>query len=37
MITMETKGIKKCFMERKLNFKEYKKCLEVTQLENEIN
>ena len=40
MTTRETKKQnekKKCITERKLKFEDYKKCLEVTQLENEIN
>ena len=33
----KVKGTKKCAIKRKLKFKEYKNCLEVTQLENQIN
>ena len=31
------KGTKKCVIKRKLKFKYYKNCLEITRLENEIN
>ena len=31
------KDTKKCVIKRKLKFEDYKNCLEVTQLENEIN
>ena len=31
------KGTKKCFLKRKLKFKNYKNCLEATQLKNKIN
>ena len=33
----KVKGTKKCAIKRKLKFKEYKNCLEATQLENQIN
>ena len=33
----KAKGIKKCVMKRKIKFKNYKTCLEATQLENKIN
>ena len=32
----KTKGTKKCVIKRKLKFEDYKNCLEVTQLKNEI-
>ena len=31
------KGTKKCVIKRKLEFENYKNCLEVTQLDNKIN
>ena len=31
------KGTKKCVIKRKLNFEDYKNCLQATQLENKIN
>ena len=33
----KAKGTKKCVIERKIKFENYKKCLEATQLENKIN
>ena len=33
----KTKGIKKCVRKRKLQFKNYKNCLEATQLDNKMN
>ena len=33
----KAKGTKKCAIKRKLKFKNYKKCLEVSHLENKIN
>ena len=33
----KTKDTKKCVIKRELKFKDYKNCLEVTQLENKIN
>ena len=33
----KVKGTKKCAIKRTLEFKEYKNCLEATQLENQIN
>ena len=32
----KTKGIKRCVLKRKLKFENYKNCLKVTQIENEI-
>ena len=32
----KAKGTKKCVVKRKLKFEDYKRCLEVTQLENKI-
>ena len=32
-----TKGTKKCVIKRKLNFQDYKSCLEAAQIENKIN
>ena len=33
----KAKYIKRCFIKRKLKFKDYKKCLKVSQIENKIN
>ena len=33
----QVKSTKKCVLKRKLNFENYKNCLEATQLENKIN
>ena len=33
----KAKDIKKCVIKRKLEFKDYKKCLKVSQIENKIN
>ena len=33
----KAKGTKKCIINRKLSFENYKNCLETTQLENKIN
>ena len=33
----KAKGTKECAIKRKLNFKNYKSCLEATQLENKLN
>ena len=33
----KTKSTKKCVIKRKLNFQNYKNCLEATQLDNKIN
>ena len=33
----KVKDIKKCVIKRKLKFKDYKKCLKVSQIENKIN
>ena len=33
----KAKGTKKCIIKRELKFKNYKNCLEATQLENKIN
>ena len=33
----KVKDIKKCFIKRKLKFKDYKKCLKVSQIENKMN
>ena len=36
-INTEAKHTKKCVIKQKLKFKDYKNCLEVTRLENELN
>ena len=36
-VDKKAKGTKKCVIKRKLKFKNYKNCLEATQLENKIN
>ena len=33
----KARGTKKCVLKRKLNFQDYKNCLEAAQIENEIN
>ena len=33
----KSKGTKKCAIKQKLKFKDYKTCLEATQIENEVN
>ena len=33
----KSKGTKKCAIKQKLKFKDYKACLEATQIENEVN
>ena len=33
----KAKGTKKCIMERKLKFENYKNCLEATQLDDKLN
>ena len=33
----QVKSTKKCVLKRKLNFENYKNCLEATQLQNKIN
>ena len=33
----KTKGIKECVIKKRLRFKDFKNCLEVAQLKNEIN
>ena len=36
-VVKKAKGVKNCGIRRKLNFENYKDCLEETQLENKIN